>query len=571
MAHRPFAAAPSPLALTLLAFALAVAAPRSAPAATITIVNLDGAGEGFNDPTVRAPVGGNPGTTLGAQRLNVFEHAAAIWGGILSSPVEIKVEANFDPQFCTATSAVLGSAGPITVDKDFPGAEVANTWYCAALVNKLAGVDVEPAYNDIGATFNSDVDNSVCLGSRSWYYGFDGSEGTDVELLPVVLHEIGHGLGFLTLVDGSDGTEFFGSPDVYERFMLDVTTGKHWHEMTDAERLASATNDGNLVWDGPAVTFKAQFTLGPRPKLAVNAPAAIAGTMAMGRASFGAELATPGLTGAVVLADDGSGATSDACTALINAGAVSGNIALVDRSSACTDLVKAQNVQAAGAAGMLMIDNVAASTPPTLRGTDGTLTLVVGGVRQADGNAIRAQLGAGVNVTLTVDPAKRSGADDSHHPLMFAPSPLQGGSSLSHWDVQAYPNLLMEPAINTSLHDDVDLARELFEDIGWLPRVTAVDAAGPPAFRLPVNTPNPFVSATTIRFALERGGNADLSLFDVSGRLVRRLAQGWMEAGAHALVWDGTDAQGRAVSPGVYLYRLSADGFAGARHMVMVR
>jgi PA domain-containing protein/flagellar hook capping protein FlgD len=562
----------SRLAVALLAAILFVALPSAGRAtATITIVNLDGAGEGFNDPAPRAPVGGNPGTTLGAQRLNVFQHAAAIWGGILSSAVEIRVEANFDPQFCTATSAVLGSAGPITVDKDFSGAEFANTWYCAALVNKLAGSDLAPSDDDIGATFNSDVDNPVCLGTRSWYYGFDGNEGTDIELLPVVLHEIGHGLGFLTLADGSNGTEFMGSPDVFERYMLDITTGKHWYQMTNAERLASATNDGKLVWDGPAVTFKAPLTLGPRPKLVVNAPGAIAGPMLMGRASFGAALSTPGLTRAVVLADDGSGTTSDACTALVNAAAVSGKIALVDRSANCTDLVRAQNVQAAGAAGILIADNAASATPPTLRGTDGTLTVTAGGVRQADGNTIRAQLGAGVNVTMTVDPAKLSGADDNHHPLLFAPSPLQGGSSLSHWDVQAFPDLLMEPAINTSLHDNVDLAREAFEDIGWLPRVTAVDPAGPPTVRLPDNIPNPFVAATTIHFALERGGNGDLSIFDVSGRLIRHLAQGWLEAGSHALVWDGTDSQGRAVSPGVYLYRLTAGGFAGARHMVMVR
>ena len=40
--------------------------------AGITIVNMDGAGEGFNDPTPAAPVGGNPGTTIGQQRLNRF-------------------------------------------------------------------------------------------------------------------------------------------------------------------------------------------------------------------------------------------------------------------------------------------------------------------------------------------------------------------------------------------------------------------------------------------------------------------------------------------------------------------
>ena len=44
-----------------------------------------------------------------------------------------------------------------------------------------------------------------------------------------------------------------------------------------------------------------------------------------------------------------------------------------------------------------------------------------------------------------------------------------------------------------------------------------------------------------------------------------------MEAGAHALPWDGTDARGARVSAGVYLYRLTAGGIAGARQIVMVR
>jgi hypothetical protein len=55
-------------------------------AAIITIVNNDAAGEGFNDPTPVAPVGGNNGTTRGAQRLIVVQRAADIWGDSSSVP-----------------------------------------------------------------------------------------------------------------------------------------------------------------------------------------------------------------------------------------------------------------------------------------------------------------------------------------------------------------------------------------------------------------------------------------------------------------------------------------------------
>jgi hypothetical protein len=77
-------------------------------AATITIVNVDGPNEGFNDPTPRAPVGGNSGTTLGQQRLIAFQYAASLWGAKLDSTVDIRIQASFDPLTCTATSAVLG-------------------------------------------------------------------------------------------------------------------------------------------------------------------------------------------------------------------------------------------------------------------------------------------------------------------------------------------------------------------------------------------------------------------------------------------------------------------------------
>ena len=93
-------------ALLLAAVGLAQAA------ANITIVNGNAAGLGFNDPTPAVPVGGNPGTTLGQQRINAFQYVASIWGANLGSSVEIKVLATFEPLTCSAGSAVLGSAGP---------------------------------------------------------------------------------------------------------------------------------------------------------------------------------------------------------------------------------------------------------------------------------------------------------------------------------------------------------------------------------------------------------------------------------------------------------------------------
>src|SRR5258706_5389564 len=127
-----------PAAIAALAAVLAPAA-LLAGGAKITIVNGNAPGVGFNDTTPAAPVGGNTGTTIGAQRLIAFQRAADIWGSLLDSAVEIRIQATFSALSCDATSAVLGSAGPSQVISDFPGARVSGTLYPSALASKQAG------------------------------------------------------------------------------------------------------------------------------------------------------------------------------------------------------------------------------------------------------------------------------------------------------------------------------------------------------------------------------------------------------------------------------------------------
>ena len=78
---------PKPSLLRAAVLAMALLLPSAARATTITIVNLDSAGIGLNDTTPAAPVGGNPGTTKGAQALNVFQRAASLWAAKLVSSV----------------------------------------------------------------------------------------------------------------------------------------------------------------------------------------------------------------------------------------------------------------------------------------------------------------------------------------------------------------------------------------------------------------------------------------------------------------------------------------------------
>jgi hypothetical protein len=328
------------------------------------IVNSDTAGEGFNDATPVAPVGGNPGTTRGAQRLFVFQTAANIWGNILPSPVVIRVTAQFNPLACDSVSAILGSAAAINLASNFTGAEFTNTWYPMALANRLNGTDLDPTANDITAQFNSTLDGGTCIGGDTWYYGVDGLEpATKVELLPVVLHELGHGLGYAQYANLSTGVEPSGLADIYQRFLFDRTVGLHWPDMTNAQRMASAINYQNVGWDGFAVKTVAPTVLGPCKEVRVTAPAAIAGLKPFGSADFGPLPGATTISGQVVLAVDGVAPVNDGCSALINGAQLLGKIALIDRG-ACAFVSKTQGAQAAGAIAVIIVNNAAGTVRP---------------------------------------------------------------------------------------------------------------------------------------------------------------------------------------------------------------
>ena len=74
--------------------------------------------------------------------------------------------------------------------------------------------------------------------------------------------------------------------------------------------------------------------------------------------------------------------------------------------------------------------------------------------------------------------------------------------------------------------------------------------------------PNPFNPTTTIACELATGARVRVSIYHVSGRLVRVLQDGMVPAGRQEMVWNGDDRQGQRVASGVYLVRLIADGHA---------
>lgn len=476
----------------LLACALAMTgafAFAHADAAQLVLLNGDtGTGLGLDDPTPVAPVGLNPGTTLGQQRQIVYRFAMDLWGSVLKSDVPIKVGASFQRLNCTPTGATLGSAGANWIDRDFKNAPIKGIWYSAALADSLAGVDLDPIPEDpadIVSRFNSDLGKPDCLAGQTWYYGLDGkTPAGGINFLNVVMHEIGHGLGFQGFLDKFTGQfgDFDGEgprSDAYTQNAFDNVLGIGFNDpaSTPAQRAEVMKTAGRLVWSGQRVKNEAALVLDNRQYFTVTSPAAIAGRYLYGTASFGPVATPANFTGQVVLGVDEANAagptTGDACTPLTNAAAVAGKIVLVDRGT-CGFVVKAANVAAAGGTAMVVADNVAGSPPPDLGGTDPTITIPAIRITLADGNTFKANLPVGV--TFEVDPVLLQGADDKGRARLYAPAVVAGGSTFSHYDTALSPNALMEPFDTPTVQAqyNVDLTPALYRDMGW--KVNAGDA-----------------------------------------------------------------------------------------------
>lgn len=152
---------------------------------------------------------------------DAFNYAVSIWEATLTSDVLIEIDARFQP----LSQGVLGQAGPIDYfNFDNPGeGYIEDTYYPIALANRLAGIDLNPVIADIRVTMSSEP---------IWYYESDGHlESNQYDFITVALHEIAHGLGFVSSARvftnqqggtvGEYGRTQFGSryPLIFDRFV----------------------------------------------------------------------------------------------------------------------------------------------------------------------------------------------------------------------------------------------------------------------------------------------------------------------------------------------------------------
>lgn len=454
---------------TLLACAIALASIGTASAATIIPVNTNAPGIGLNDPTPATPVGLNPGTTVGQQRQIAYQFAADLWGAVLESDVDIRVNAQFTALSCTATGGVLGSAGAVTVHANFEDS-VTETWYGAALANSLAGIDLAPDTNDINSNFNANLGSPGCLENSGWYYGLDGNTPAGrINFLDVVMHEIGHGLNFQGFYNTTTGAPFGTPPnqfpDIYSRNVFDNASNMTWVDMTNEQRLVARVGE-QLVWTGANVTAQVPVALGPLQRFFVVG--AVTANYEYGTASFGAPATNANFRGNIVAVNDGSAAPTQGCVASL-AGAYAGKVALVDRGT-CAFEIKAKFAEDAGAIAVIVANNAPGAAPGLAEDPTVVATVPTISVSQADGAAIRAGIPAGVNGAIARLAGRFAGADLQARARIYAPAVFAAGSTFSHFDVSHSPNALMEPSINQDLDANVrlDLTPALYRDLGWV-------------------------------------------------------------------------------------------------------
>jgi hypothetical protein len=185
----------------------------------------------------------------------VFERASATWSNIISSDVPIRLYVQWAP----LGKDILGRAGATAHVRNFIGATRLNTFYPIALAEKMSHTNLNGNLPDIVATFSQDY--------PSWYIGTGlpkepstptATDG-EIDLYSVILHEIGHGLGFIGQIelDAAGTNAQYDVPEIFDQFMVN-TQGTNLTDTTSYKNPSSdlktqITTNQNLFLSSPTI------------------------------------------------------------------------------------------------------------------------------------------------------------------------------------------------------------------------------------------------------------------------------------------------------------------------------
>lgn len=246
-------------------------------------VRFDLAGGGcdvapWNDATPASPVGGNPGTTLGQQRRNAMIEALRQLGAGFDSEIPITVRACWDDLTVGTNTATLAAASPddfLIADRSLVFSDGSGFRPSAFLPEKYAFYSAAPAARlagtrgcslrggscvnstDMTITYNRRIGSSGVLNGAPFYLGYNAAPVGTLDFVGVSVHELGHGLGFLSLVrttaSGSTpvGAKALGRDDIFARQIIDGRAFPYrpFLSLTDAERAETMTSGVGLSWN----------------------------------------------------------------------------------------------------------------------------------------------------------------------------------------------------------------------------------------------------------------------------------------------------------------------------------
>jgi len=185
---------------------------------------------------------------------SALEHTGQIWGAYLNSDIPIKVRIYYVNLADPSNLAITIPNGR----RDFPSAALDSVWYPTSLANSMEGSELNPGEADMDIYVNSIV---------NWYFATDGNPGGGQhDFVTVMLHEIGHGLGFLALVKEDGALGSFGTLTAAD--LAPLTTSfpfpdlqkKHSIFSTFMENGMGQALDDTLLFPNPSAELLDEFT-----------------------------------------------------------------------------------------------------------------------------------------------------------------------------------------------------------------------------------------------------------------------------------------------------------------------
>jgi hypothetical protein len=452
-----------------------------------------------------------------AEAQTAFQFAVDILETEITSSVAIELIANWTP----LGPGILGSAGANYIVRDFALAPLINTWYHAALANKLAGLDLYPSDHDINANFSSSFSN--------WYFGMDGNTPAgQYDFVSVVLHEIIHGLGFSgsMTVSGNLGKWGNSTPPIYP-----------------------------YIYDTYAVNGSGQrllnTTLFPNPSVALGTELRSNNIFFDGvNAVIGNEGTNPKLYAPATWAQGSSYSHWDETTY------PAGNInSLMTYAIGTAEAIHHPGYITRG----LLKDigwTINQSLPVELSSFTAEL-LKIGGV-QLNWRTETEVNNYGFEIQRKIlKQSALGGQDDDWSIIGF----VEGNGNSNSPKEYSF-------ADRSATNGKYSYRLKQIDNDGQFEysNIIEIEIAVPNNFELSQNYPNPFNPSTLISFSIPTSGFVTLKIFDALGNEAATLVNEEKQPGVYEITWNAEN-----ISSGIYLYQLKAGNFTQTKKLILMK